>query len=83
MYMSGRGAPLAGTETCAGNVWSTTTTQKTHTNPTQHTCAVVKGFKRLGDYFLQGKRGKIIRNVPQWWVELNCGERMVRNLNAS
>ena len=83
MDRSSRGEPIVGTETCAGNVWSTTTTWKTHATITQQTCAVVKGFKWLGGDFLQGKRVNSIINGPQWWVGLNCGEWMVQNINAS
>ena len=79
---SGRGAPLSGTETCAGNVWSTKTTRKTHTTTAQQTCAVVKGFKQLGDYLIQGKMGKSIINVFQWWMGFNCGEQMVQSINT-
>ena len=79
---SGRGAPLAWKETCAGNIWSTTMTWKTHNTTDQETYAVLKGIKRLGDDLLQGNRGKSIKNGPQWWVGLNCSEQMVQNLNA-
>ena len=81
MDRSGRGEPLAGTETYTGKVWSTTTTRKTHTTTNQQTCAIVKVFKRLGGDFLQGNRGKSIINSTQWWVKLNCGERVVQNIN--
>ena len=79
---SGISAPRAGTDTCYGNVWSTTKNRKTHTTTTQQTCAVAKKFKRLRVDLLQKNMGKSIRDRPQWWVGFNCGEQMVRNINA-